>query len=197
MVDDKKALDVDDDASKYKFFFQTLNARNFRAREMLFKISETLSSKISYFASFPQTGVSLRQMVEFGRTPSQGTLLKGALFLADELPIRLAHRVVELQNVPDGLAEMPSVRKVKNWYAESFQELIEFPKMELPPSMKHKLRGSNGLSRRYHTPMSDDEVDLPSSTAEYNRNFTHLIEGIKRRHDSVVTTIGALYTQCC
>jgi hypothetical protein len=39
----------------------------------------------------------------------------------DELPIRLAHRVVELDNLPDNLSKMPSVIKVKNWYAQSFQ----------------------------------------------------------------------------
>ena len=130
---------------------------------VLFKISEALSKRIQYFASFPQTGVSLRQMVEFGacpgsalgscsllrsaapapgKNPSQGTLMKAAMFLSDELPIRLAHRVVELDNLPHGLSDMPSVVRVKNWYAESFQELIEFPKPEVPAELKQKLRGS-------------------------------------------------------
>jgi pyruvate dehydrogenase kinase 2/3/4 len=69
--------------------------------------------------------------------------LKGALFLLDELPIRLAHRVVELENLPHGLSDMASVIKVKNWYAESFQELIEFPKIELPSAMKLKMKGGS------------------------------------------------------
>lgn len=89
-----------------------------------------------------------------GQKPSLGTLLKAALFLEEELPIRLAHRVVELENLPHGLSEMPSVIKVKNWYAESFQELIEFPKIELPSSMKHKLRG-NALKRYDDTNLFD------------------------------------------
>jgi len=88
-----------------------------------------------------------------GQNPSTGTLLKAAMFLADELPIRLAHRVVELENLPHGLSKMPSVIKVKNWYAESFQELIEFRKIELPVAMKHKLRSNHGKRSviiRYH-----------------------------------------------
>jgi pyruvate dehydrogenase kinase 2/3/4 len=76
------------------------------------------------------------------------TLYRAAMFLADELPIRLAHRVVELENLPHGLSDMPSVIKVKNWYAESFQELIQFPKVELPLAMKQKIRGSNASARR-------------------------------------------------
>ena len=64
--------------------------------------------------------VSLQQMVLFGQNPSQGTLLKASQFLAEELPIRLSHRVKELDELPDGLAEMDGVRRVKEWYAESF-----------------------------------------------------------------------------
>jgi pyruvate dehydrogenase kinase 2/3/4 len=50
-----------------------------------------------------------------------GTLFRASQFLAEELPIRLAHRVEELTRLPDGLNEMPSVQKVKDWYAQSFE----------------------------------------------------------------------------
>ena len=67
------------------------------------------------------TPVSLQQMILFGQQPSQGTLLKASEFLSEELPIRLSHRVVELESLPDGLAKMPSIQKVKEWYAQSFE----------------------------------------------------------------------------
>ncbi len=60
-------------------------------------------------------------MVLFGQQPSQGTLLKASQFLSEELPIRLSHRVVELDALPDGLSKMPSIEKVKAWYAQSFE----------------------------------------------------------------------------
>ncbi len=60
-------------------------------------------------------------MVRFGQNPSQGTLLKASQFLAEELPIRLSHRVKELDELPDRLSEMESIKRVKEWYAESFQ----------------------------------------------------------------------------
>lgn len=50
-----------------------------------------------------------------------GTLFRASQFLAEELPIRLAHRVQELNSLPDGLNEMPSVNRVKDWYAQSFE----------------------------------------------------------------------------
>lgn len=60
-------------------------------------------------------------MILFGQHPSQGTLLKASQFLSEELPIRLSHRVVELESLPDGLSQMPSIEKVKEWYAQSFE----------------------------------------------------------------------------
>lgn len=130
--------------------------------------------------------------------------MKAALFLSDELPIRLAHRVVELENLPHGLSEMPSVIRVKNWYAESFQELIEFPKPEIPAELKSRFRGSQVRKyvvdirlrvvfkpiHRYHNAVDDGGVKLPETVTTFNNDFTQLIEGIKRRHDPVVTTIG-------
>ena len=50
-----------------------------------------------------------------------GTLFRASQFLSEELPIRLAHRVQELSNLPDGLNEMPSIKKVQDWYAQSFE----------------------------------------------------------------------------
>ena len=67
--------------------------------------------------------VSLQQMVLFGQNPSQGTLFKASQFLAEELPVRLAHRMKELDELPHNLSHMPSIKKVKDWYAQSFEVL--------------------------------------------------------------------------
>lgn len=95
-------------------------------------------------------------MVLFGQHPSQGTLLKASQFLSEELPIRLSHRVVELDSLPDGLNKMPSICKVKEWYAQSFevrqpspaqrpaltiaQELVTFPPPKLTPAIIEQLK---------------------------------------------------------
>jgi len=78
-------------------------------------------------------------MVLFGQNPSQGTLLKASQFLAEELPVRLAHRVKELDKLPHNLSDMPSIRKVRNWYAQSFEELVTFPPVVLPPQIRQAL----------------------------------------------------------
>ncbi|WOO80255.1 [Pyruvate dehydrogenase (acetyl-transferring)] kinase, mitochondrial [Vanrija pseudolonga] len=105
-----------------------------------FKITPQLWDKIHHFASFPPTGVSLQQMILFGQDPSQGTLLKASQFLSEELPIRLSHRVVELESLPDGLSKMPSINRVKEWYAQSFEELVTFPRPKLSTELEDILR---------------------------------------------------------
>lgn len=54
-----------------------------------------------------------------------GTLFRASQFLSEELPIRLAHRVEELADLPDGLNEMPSIKRVQDWYAQSFEVRLD------------------------------------------------------------------------
>ncbi|KAH7918645.1 alpha-ketoacid dehydrogenase kinase [Leucogyrophana mollusca] len=125
-----------------------------------FRITPALWDKIHHFASFPQTGVSLQQMVLFGQNPSQGTLLKASQFLSEELPVRLAHRVKELDELPHNLSDMPSIRKVKNWYAQSFEELIGFPAPHLPHTIREALS------------VRSEDIFLPESTP--NPSFANI-----------------------
>jgi pyruvate dehydrogenase kinase 2/3/4 len=125
-----------------------------------FKITPSLWDKIHHFASFPQTGVSLQQMILFGQNPSQGTLLKASQFLAEELPIRLSHRVKELDELPDRLNEMESIKRVKEWYAESFQELIEFPPPKLTPELRDALWKPQENGRPIHFPHATPNPSL-------------------------------------
>jgi len=65
-----------------------------------------------------------------GHTRQQRTLIQIATFLRRELPVRLARRVVELQQLPEGLHAMPSVQRVREWYIQSFVEI----RRSRPPS---------------------------------------------------------------
>ncbi|MCJ1312305.1 hypothetical protein MMC25_005979 [Agyrium rufum] len=188
--------------------------------------SNRLLDTIKHYASFPATGVSLRQMVQFGEGPSTGTLFRASQFLSEELPIRLAHRVQELGELPDGLNEMTSIKRVQDWYAQSFEEITNLQRPNLPADVRERLlkpsryNGGNGnkvlshatsnpsvergqyrsapgaangnsskSSRRYYA-ATDDSDDWPPELNDYNRRFAKTLEGIKRRHDSVVTTVA-------
>ncbi|XP_078443552.1 pyruvate dehydrogenase (acetyl-transferring) kinase, mitochondrial-like [Wolffia australiana] len=79
-----------------------------------------------------QTGVGLRQMMEFGQQPNDTKLLQSAQFLRKELSIRIARRVLELDNLPFGLSHQNAVLKVRDWYLESFCDLQSFPEIRDP-----------------------------------------------------------------
>ncbi|KIZ00869.1 pyruvate dehydrogenase kinase [Monoraphidium neglectum] len=64
-----------------------------------------------------QTGVSLKYMLDFGANPIERQLVLSAQFLQKELPVRLAHRVAELENLPYGLSSKPQVLKQLCMYA--------------------------------------------------------------------------------
>lgn len=84
-----------------------------------------------------QTGVSLKYMLDFGQRPIEKQMILSGQFLHQELPIRLAHRVAELENLPYGLSGMKPILKVRDWYVESFNELKSFPSIK-DTSDEHK-----------------------------------------------------------
>lgn len=51
------------------------------------------------------------------------------------MPIRLARRIVDLENLPDDLPDAPSVVKLREQLLSSFDELISFP---LPRSLENE-----------------------------------------------------------
>ncbi len=41
--------------------------------------------------------------------------------------MRLAHRAKELDGLPHDMSSMPSIQRVKNWYAQSFEVRNHIP----------------------------------------------------------------------
>ncbi|KAJ3316173.1 hypothetical protein HDU93_004573, partial [Gonapodya sp. JEL0774] len=66
--------------------------------------------------------VPLKDMVKFGPSPTQGTLLNASEFLGEEIPIRLAGRLKLLAELPIvGIREMDEMNSVVGWYAKSLE----------------------------------------------------------------------------
>ncbi|KAI8827731.1 mitochondrial branched-chain alpha-ketoacid dehydrogenase kinase-domain-containing protein [Chytriomyces cf. hyalinus JEL632] len=155
--------------------------------------SQQLRQMIQQSAKHMQTQVSLKQMVEFGRTPSQATLLRAAQFIHHELPIRLARRVVELENLPYNLSNMSSVKKVAEWYQQSYLDLVTFPPPEdvgLPKTILRdiSLTEEDGVSKTITE--GADSCPHKNRVAAYNARFVDCIENIKTRHDPVAINMA-------
>lgn len=99
------------------------------------QFTKALRDNIYKYAAYQQTLISLRQMVQFGPNPLPGSIFLASQFLVEELPIRLALKVKDLDSAPLGLSAMPSTIKVRDWYAQSFEELTQLPK----PQVSEKL----------------------------------------------------------
>ena len=56
---------------------------------------------------------------------------KSFLFLRQELPVRLSNIMKEIHLLPQNLLKMPSVALVNEWYAQSFEEILEFEKSDI------------------------------------------------------------------
>ena len=98
---------------------------------------ETLDEEMLRLASYAQTSVSLKATLDTGLglllpqgddgesevSRRERTLIQIASFLRRELPVRLARRVIELQQLPEGLHSMRSVQRVREWYEQSFVEI--------------------------------------------------------------------------
>ena len=59
----------------------------------------------------------------------------------------------------------------------------------LPQTNGNGNGAKTSASRRYYA-SADDGGDWPPELHDYNQRFAKTLEGIKRRHDSVVTTVG-------
>lgn len=159
----------------------------------MWKITDILRKEIYKCAQQPQTGVSLRQMVQFGPRPSQGTLFHASHFAIKELPIRLSHRVRELEQLPHGLADEPSIQLVRDWYAQSFEELRAVKTPVLGKELREKLQiGEETASQGdlLEDPMIDDGKGwvFEDDGIVVNRKHKHL-KNIKQQQPQQQTEI--------
>jgi len=125
---------------------------------------ESFEEELERVAQRSQTSVSLKATLDTGlglllpegdnsngMTRRERTLLQIATFLKRELPVRLARRVVELKALPEGLDQMPSVNRVREWYEQSFVEIRSFP---TPSNVSEEAKFADLLHRIYerHAP---------------------------------------------
>ncbi|PHT32823.1 [Pyruvate dehydrogenase (acetyl-transferring)] kinase, mitochondrial [Capsicum baccatum] len=93
-------------------------------------LSRELAEEVKKWGCMKQTGVSLRQMMDFGGKFSHKNLLISAKFVHRELRVRIARRVIKLENLPYGLSSKAAVLKVRDWYLDSFRDLRSYPEIK-------------------------------------------------------------------
>lgn len=88
-----------------------------------------LNKILEQWAARPATRMTLRQLVFFGKTlgKDRDKILKSANYVRQELPIRIAHRIRDLQALPYVVMTNQHMEDVYNKYWSAFERLRKFP----------------------------------------------------------------------
>ncbi|VDK50400.1 unnamed protein product [Anisakis simplex] len=107
----------------------------FLTRRLLGTFRSAIARKLEHYSQFQPSSLTIQQYLDFGRT---GTMQSSFLFLKNELLVRLANIMQEIDLLPPNLLKMPSVRLVSDWYCESFEDLLEYENSKSDPDTMSK-----------------------------------------------------------
>uniref|UniRef100_A0A3B4ACH2 Protein-serine/threonine kinase n=1 Tax=Periophthalmus magnuspinnatus TaxID=409849 RepID=A0A3B4ACH2_9GOBI len=84
----------------------------------LYVLAVAITKDIDFYSRFSPSPLSMKQFLDFG---SENACEKTSFaFLRQELPVRLANIMKEINLLPDHLLRTPSVRLVQSWYGHIY-----------------------------------------------------------------------------
>lgn len=114
-----------------KIHWRQMNLVGYQVR----KFTKSSGQERSIFAysqknSTPIKFQQLCNMVTNGKT-DRARMKMGAFFLKQELPIRLAKLIGDLESLPYGLSETNSITRLRRIYVGSFNQMVTYPTSEI------------------------------------------------------------------
>lgn len=103
-------------------------------------------------------------------------IITSAQLLHREVPIRLARRIVDLENLPDDLPDAPTIVKVREQLLTSFDELISYP---LPRSLESE-RAFVAIHRRLRV----EHATMHAEVADAINGLNYAPEGLDEALDA-------------
>ncbi|MCJ8746203.1 hypothetical protein PDJAM_G00139200 [Pangasius djambal] len=94
-----------------------------------------IPKQVDRFSKFSPSPLSMKQFLDFGS--ANACEKTSFIFLRQELPVRLANIMKEIDLLPDKLIGTPSVQLLHSWYTQSLMELVDF--LEKDPEDKNIL----------------------------------------------------------
>ncbi|XP_792733.3 pyruvate dehydrogenase (acetyl-transferring) kinase isozyme 2, mitochondrial [Strongylocentrotus purpuratus] len=92
---------------------------------LLAMAKKNMQAQMEYYSKFSPSPLSIKQFMDFGQSKDVDSA-KSFVFLRQELPVRIANIMKEINLLPEKLLQMPSVRMVQGWYQQTFEELLEY-----------------------------------------------------------------------
>jgi len=85
-------------------------------------------NKIFDYSLKKGTKIKFHEMMKFSNSNKINTIPVMTSHIYNEIPIRLANRVVDLNSLPFGLSKNHSINRIREWYLLSFEELTHIKK---------------------------------------------------------------------
>ncbi|KAF5389102.1 hypothetical protein D9757_004918 [Collybiopsis confluens] len=85
------------------------------------------NKQLELYASKDPKPMTLRQLVFYGRSMNEDRLLKSANYVRTELPVRIAHRLRDIQKLPYVVVTQEGVAKVYELYWSAFEKFRKYP----------------------------------------------------------------------
>lgn len=105
-------------------------------RPVTYPVSEVVTPRLFYqtaaseWAKKAARPVSLRQLAVFGRKLTEEKLIQGANYIVEEMAIRLAHRILDMQRMPYRVMSNPHMTQVFEKYTLAFDRCRKFGKIK-------------------------------------------------------------------
>ncbi|XP_062385146.1 pyruvate dehydrogenase kinase, isozyme 4 [Sardina pilchardus] len=106
------------------------------AQLLLNSAKSNIPKQVDRFSKFSPSPLSMKQFIDFGS--ANACEKTSFMFLRQELPVRLANIMKEIDFLPDKLLHTPSLQLLQSWYAQSLMELVDF--LEKDPDDKNILK---------------------------------------------------------
>ncbi|XP_061110582.1 pyruvate dehydrogenase kinase, isozyme 4 isoform X1 [Conger conger] len=94
------------------------------AQFLLNSAKTNIPKEVDRFSKFSPSPLSMKQFLDFGS--ANACEKTSFVFLRQELPVRLANIMKEIDFLPDKLLGTPSLQLLQSWYAQSLMELVDF-----------------------------------------------------------------------
>jgi len=81
-----------------------------------------------HYSNYTTSHIRFKDIIYTSKINRETIIPLSTKHIHNELPIRLAHRINELNLLPYGLSHNSNINLIRNWYLSSFEELINLPK---------------------------------------------------------------------
>ncbi|CAO3651159.1 unnamed protein product [Cunninghamella blakesleeana] len=113
-----------------------------------------MNKVLDTYATKKATPVTLRQLLFYERHRTKERLIKSANYVRQELPIRIAHRIREFQNLPFIVGMNPHIQQVYRLYWEAFERLRVIPPIK-------SLEDNQKFCKALHASLDAHRVVIP------------------------------------